>query len=91
MYKLESTRQFRTDFKSLSVSDTEKVLSALKIIEETGTLPRVPYLTHALIGDYKDCSEAHIKPNLLLIWFKIEKDTIKLLRVGSHSKLFRKK
>lgn len=90
MYKLETTHQFKVDFKSLSVSDTNKVLSALKILEETGTLPRNPYLTHILKGEYKDCNEAHIKPNLLIIWFKIDKGTIKLLRVGSHSKLFRK-
>ncbi len=77
MYKLETTHQFKVDFKSLSVSDTSKVLLALKILEETGTLPRVPYLTYILKGEYKDCNEAHVKPNLLLIWFKRDRGTIK--------------
>lgn len=89
-FKLESTRQFRTDFKSLSAHDSEKVLSALKILETHGTLPRVPYLTHKLKGNYDGCMEAHIKPDLLVIWFEIEEYTIKLVRVGSHSSLFKK-
>ncbi|MBO4371672.1 MAG: type II toxin-antitoxin system mRNA interferase toxin, RelE/StbE family, partial [Bacteroidales bacterium] len=43
-----------------------------------------------LISNYKDHLEAHIKPNLLIIWYEIEGDTIKLVRVGSHAKLFGK-
>ncbi len=90
MYKIESTRQFRTDFKALSKSDEQKVLKALKILEEDGTLPRIPYLTHQLKGEYANNWEAHIRPDLLLIWFEKEDDIIKLIRVGKHSNLFRK-
>lgn len=89
MYSLESTTQFKRDFKALSQSDTEKVKVALGILAEKGTLPRKPYLTHKLKGKYADNMEAHIRPNLLLIWFEVCDDTIKLIRVGSHSKLFK--
>ena len=90
MYTLESTGQFRKDFKTLSKSDVSKVTDALKILEKEGTLPFTPYLTHKLKGEYEGDMEAHIKPDLLLIWFEIDGDTIKLIRVGSHSKLFGK-
>lgn len=89
MFALESTTQFKKDYKSLSIPDTEKVKTALSILAETGTLPRKTYLTHKLKGQYADNMEAHIRPNLLLIWFEVCNDTIKLIRVGSHSKLFK--
>jgi mRNA interferase YafQ len=44
---------------------------------------------HKLSGNYKDNWEAHIKPNLLIIWFEITPaNEILLLRAGSHSDLF---
>ena len=52
MFALESTTQFKKDYKSLSIPDTEKVKTALSILAETGTLPRKPYLTHKLKGQY---------------------------------------
>lgn len=46
------------------------------------------YLNHKLIGDYKNYSECHIKPNWLLI-YKINDDTIKFARLGTHQQLFK--
>jgi len=89
MYILESTKQFKKDFQSLTQSDAEKVLTALSILEQDGTLPHIPYLTHKLKGKYAENMEAHIRPNLLLIWFEVSGKTIKLIRVGSHQKLFK--
>lgn len=44
---------------------------------------------HKLTGNYKGNWEAHIKPDLLLIWFEITKENeIILLRLGTHSDLF---
>ena len=91
MYHLETTGQFRSDYKTLSKSDIPKVVEALKLLEQDGTLPFIPYRTHKLKGQYDGDMEAHIKPDLLIIWFEIEGDTIKLIRIGSHSKLFGKK
>jgi len=88
MYNIESTRQFRTDYKSLNKSDAQKVLQTIKILQEEGTLPKEPYHPHRLKGNYVGNWEAHVRPDLLLIWYIIEKNTIKLLRVGSHAKLF---
>ncbi len=90
MYKIESTRQFRSDFKTLRQSDSKKVLDAIEILEYDGSLPQEPYHPHKLKGNYEGNWEAHVRPDLLIIWYTIENDTIKLLRVGSHAKLFGK-
>ncbi len=45
---------------------------------------------HKLKVDFADNWECHIKPDLLIIWIQIENPKeIKLVRVGSHSDLFR--
>ncbi len=45
---------------------------------------------HKLRGVYKNDWECHIKPDLLIIWFQIEKPkTITLIRIGTHSELFK--
>ena len=90
MYKFESSTQFKKDYKALTPDDEERVVTALGILAKTGTLPFDPYLTHPLKGKYKGNLEAHLRPDLLLIWFEKVGNTIKLVRVGSHSKLFKK-
>jgi mRNA interferase YafQ len=46
------------------------------------------YRDHALGGEYSDCRECHIKPDLLLIYRKVGDDVLELTRLGSHSELF---
>ena len=43
---------------------------------------------HPLSGDWADCRECHIRPNLLLIYRKPSRDVLDLVRLGSHSTLF---
>lgn len=90
MYSLESSTQFKKDFKVLSDSDAKLVEKALRFLAEKGTLPYDPYLTHPFKGKYKDNLEAHLRPDMLLIWFERTSDAIRLVRVGSHAKLFKK-
>jgi mRNA interferase YafQ len=42
---------------------------------------------HALIGNWKDHRDCHIKPDLVLIYQKPDAETIRLVRLGSHSEL----
>jgi mRNA interferase YafQ len=45
---------------------------------------------HKLLGNYKDNWECHIKADLLIIRIQIESpNTIKLIRIGTHSDLFK--
>jgi mRNA interferase YafQ len=43
---------------------------------------------HALSGDWNGYRECHVKPDLLLIYRKPDRDTLRLARLGSHSELF---
>lgn len=51
-------------------------------------LPAV-YKAHELIGQYKGCMECHIEGDFLLIWVDEDNNVIEVLRLGSHSELFR--
>ena len=44
---------------------------------------------HALFGEWVDHRECHVRPDLLLIYRKPDPDTLQLVRLGSHSDLFR--
>lgn len=88
IYKLFKTNQFKRSYKKLQPSDAEeqafidvvfKLLSGLELEKK--------YKNHALIGDYADFRECHVKPDLLLI-YKIEDGILKLVDIGTHSELF---
>ena len=43
---------------------------------------------HALSGEWKDCRDCHVKPDRpVLIYQKPDADTLRLVRLGSHSEL----
>ena len=46
------------------------------------------YRDHELGGDWKSYRECHVKPDLLLIYRKVDADILRLARLGSHSALF---
>lgn len=51
--------------------------------------PLAPRLCdHDLIGEWSSHRECHIKPDLLLIYQKPDTQTLRLVRLGSHSELF---
>jgi mRNA interferase YafQ len=43
---------------------------------------------HGLAGEWRDHRECHLKPDLLLIYAKPDAETLRLVRLGSHSELF---
>jgi mRNA interferase YafQ len=45
------------------------------------------YLDHALVGDWKDHRDRHIRPDLILIYRKLDADILELARLGSQSEL----
>jgi len=44
-------------------------------------------LDHALSGDWNDHRDCHIRPDLVLIYRKPDKDNLELVRLGSHGEL----
>ena len=90
MFLLKYSGRFKKDLKRYRhdravLDELEKVLD---LLVKGGTLPAKNF-NHRLTGEFKDCFECHIRPDVLLI-YKIEKleITILLLRIGSHSELF---
>ena len=91
MIELRYTGQFKKDLKRiLNQPQNLKALNeVLRMLKNEIKLPE-RYRLHELIGEYKGCFECHIEGDFLLIWFNEETDTIALLRLGSHSELFKK-
>ena len=48
------------------------------------------FLPHKLLGQYKGCMECHIEGDFLLIWMDENSNFIDIVRLGSHSELFKK-
>lgn len=95
MREIEYATSFRRDFKREAQGTHKAALapggeleSVLKALANDQPLAK-KYRDHALTGElgkYRDC---HIKPDLVLIYGKPNPDTLRLVRLGSHSELFR--
>ena len=65
-----------------------KLLAILNLLQSETPIP-AEYYPHMLTGNYAGFMECHIEGDFLLIWFDREADQIDLVRLGSHSELFR--
>lgn len=90
MKELKITSQFKKDLKKYK-NQTQKIakLKEVLVILQNGEALPQKYSLHRLLGEYKGCMECHIENDTLLIWIDEELNIIKLLRLGSHSELFR--
>lgn len=94
MYEIVYTGKFKKDLKRVGLRNLEDLLlvrELIKLLSEKGTLG-VPknMRPHKLKGNHANNWECHIKPDLLIIWFQIESPkSIRLVRLGSHSDLFK--
>ena len=87
---IQYTTQFKKDYKK--VQKQNKDIEKLKLIIEkllSGTALEEQYKDHNLTGKWKRYRECHITPDWLLIYTKTA-DTLILVRMGSHSELFKK-
>jgi mRNA interferase YafQ len=79
-YKREARGQHR------STLDLDLVAVLIALAKDQTLEPR--YRDHELGGDWAGYRECHIKPDLLLIYRKLDPDILRLARLGSHSQLF---
>ncbi|MGD0825742.1 MAG: type II toxin-antitoxin system YafQ family toxin [Terriglobales bacterium] len=92
MRRIEGTNAFRRDFKREQRGqhrrDVEALLTSVLslLAEDKPLLER--NRDHALAGEWRDFRECHLRPDLLLIYRKVETDVLQLVRLGSHSELF---
>lgn len=89
MYQLEYSTQFKKDFKKItkmSIQDIIEVGHLISSLQQGETLVK-KYVDHSLSGNWSGYRDCHIRPDLVLI-YKINNDSLKLARIGSHSELF---
>jgi len=95
MRTIEWANAIKKDYKRIKATprhaqDVDALLvSVLNLLVEDKPLPE-NYRDHILVGDWKNHRECHIKPDLLLIYRTVGDDVLRLVRLGSHSELFRR-
>ena len=90
MKKQKPTTQYKKDLKRYKNSPKKlaDLKELLKMLQNEQLIP-AEYLPHPLSGKYKGCLECHINGDFLLIWIDKNTNIIELVRLGSHSELFR--
>ena len=91
MREIKYTARFKRDYKREKTGRHGKKLDALlmevvNLLAADQPLPRRNF-DHPLSGEWSDCRDCHIKPDLILIYRKPDDDNLELVRLGSHSEL----
>jgi mRNA interferase YafQ len=92
MRTIERSSPFRRDYKREARGSYRNTLDAVlpQVLEALANdkLLGPQHRDHNLGGEWAGYRECHIKPDLLLIYRKSDKDLLQLARLGSHSELF---
>lgn len=93
MFVLKPTNQFKKDVKTVKKRSAKNAVLIIDFLEKLAIAGVAgidkKYRPHKLSGNYDNDWEAHLQPDLLIIWFEISEDNeIILLRIGSHADLF---
>lgn len=91
MRTINRTSRFKKDFKREwkgQHRDTldETLMAAVSLLAADIPLPP-KFRDHAMVGEWKDHRDCHIKPDLVLIYRLPDAETLELVRLGSHSEL----
>ena len=91
MRTIERTGRFKRDYRRESRgrhrADLDRRLAAIvnALANDTPLEPR--HHDHALSGPWSDFRDCHVWPDLVLIYEKPDGQTLRLVRLGSHSEL----
>ena len=86
-YTSRFKRDYRREKSGIHGKKLDELLKAtLSLLAEDKALPPNA-VDHALIGTLNDCRDCHIRPDLILIYRKIDDAVLELVRLGSHSEL----
>ena len=90
MRTIERTTAFKRDFKrekrgQYRTLDAE-LAGLVQLLAQDAALP-AHHRDHALSGNWSGYRDCHLKPDLVLIYRKLE-GKLQLIRLGSHSELF---
>ena len=92
MRRIEQTTAFRRDYKREKKGQLKKPLDGLLagvigLLAADRVLPAAAS-DHPLSGQWNDHRDCHVRPDLVLIYRKVDNDVLQLVRLGSHSELF---
>lgn len=92
MRKTNRTAKFKKDYKREAKGQYRASLDA-DLLEAVSRLAAdrlmlAKYQDHSLSGCWANHCECHLKPDLLLIYYRVGPDELWLVRLGSHSELF---
>ncbi|MEA1973140.1 MAG: type II toxin-antitoxin system YafQ family toxin [Candidatus Cloacimonadota bacterium] len=89
MFDIAIHKLFSKELKNAKLNPTNsaKLFIYISLLLNDNELPSES-LDHALKGEYKDTREFHISGDLLVI-YRVEDKTLELLRIGTHSQLFK--
>lgn len=89
MLKLIQTATFKKNFKKYKHNKPvlQEFMTVIELLINEQPLP-VKYHNHRLTGNYTGMMELHLKPDDLLVYIKVEGDSITLMAIGSHADLF---
>ena len=81
---------FSKDIKKakLNSSNSAKLFLYISMLLKEEELPLLAK-DHSLSGEYQDTREFHISGDLMVV-YRINNNTLELLRLGTHSQLFKK-
>lgn len=91
MRTIERTTQFKRDYKREQKGQhrlgLEKLLTGIvtKLAQDKVLPPKLR--DHALVGNWVDHRDCHLKPDLVLIYRKPDDYCLQLVRLGSHAEL----
>ena len=91
MRTIERTGQFKRDYKKErkgphQATLEEELIHVVQTLANYQALPEKHH-DHALVGDWKDHRDCHIRPDLVMIYRKYEPGVLQLVRLGSHGEL----
>jgi mRNA interferase YafQ len=92
MLALSTHKDFVKDLNKakLNQTNTEKLFISISLLLNQETLPK-ELKDHNLKGEWQDTREFHLSGDLLVIYqIDEENQILKLLRIGTHSQLFKK-
>ncbi|CAB1371249.1 toxin of the YafQ-DinJ toxin-antitoxin system (plasmid) [Denitratisoma oestradiolicum] len=81
-------RDYKREAKGQHRATLDDALKPVLMALVTDQLLDARYRDHDLSGAWGGYRECHIKPDLLLIYRKLDGDVLRLARLGSHSELF---
>ena len=91
MRAIERTKQFKRDYKREArgrhrASLDDDLVPVVKALAQDALLEH-RHRDHALGGEWADHRECHLRPDLLLIYRRLDVGVLQLVRLGSHAAL----